>query len=604
MTTACSTFPTLLGMAPTPGLLFGLMLAAAIVGGYVARLVHVPRIVGFLLGGVALRMVLSTVFSSLEVEQWSESLEAAAQPLRTVKDLALGLILFTIGGAFEQSKLRAAWRRTLRISLLEVCCTIGLVFLLTGMVLLISRPSPSASQNLVLALLLALAAVETAPAATLFVLQEYDAKGPVTDTMISLTAANNIVCIVAFQVVFLLLGSLGTIETTGSLTGRLPLTLLISTVGSVALGVLAGTTISMIHAKLPLTETLLMFFAIFILLGAGEPWLWQHRGLSYNFLLTALVMGAIFANVAIDAQKLESALHTVGLPIYAGFFVMAGYSLHVADLMSMGWLGGAYVSARLAGKWLGCTLGVRWAREPERADNRLGPAMLCQAAIIIGLASFVERNWDSPLASRFVTVSLGSVVLFELIAPLLVKRCVVQAGEVKAITLLSRQDAATEGISIVRLTLQSLARLTGWRPASETGQADALRVQHIMRTNVQFVRASATFDDVLHHIERSTYSHFPVVHENGDFAGMIHFNDVHDVIYDPALSELVTAVDLADAESTPIPMGMPLRELLDLFTRMNVAALPVTERADSRRVIGLVEQRDLLRALHLSKETV
>ena len=123
-----------------------------------------------------------------------------------------------------------------------------------------------------------------------------------------------------------------------------------------------------------------------------------------------------------------------------------------------------------------------------------------------------------------------------------------------------------------------------------------------MRTNVHLIPASATFDEVLHQIERSTYSHFPVVRENGDFGGVIHFSDVRDVIYDPDLSALVTAVDLADPDSPPVPTDMPLRELLDLFTQLNVGALPVVEQADSRRLVGLVEQRDLLRALHLSQD--
>ena len=122
-----------------------------------------------------------------------------------------------------------------------------------------------------------------------------------------------------------------------------------------------------------------------------------------------------------------------------------------------------------------------------------------------------------------------------------------------------------------------------------------------MRTNVQFVRASATFDEVLHHIERSTYSHFPVVHENGDFVGMIHFGDVRDVFYDPGMSCLVTAVDLADPESHPVAMDMPLPDLLDLFTDHNVAVMPVVEQTDSNRVVGIVEQRDLLRALHVGR---
>jgi Kef-type K+ transport system membrane component KefB len=258
------------------------------------------------------------------------------------------------------------------------------------------------------------------PAATLFVLQEYEAKGPVTDATLTLTGANNIICIVLFHALFLVLASSGAIETTGNLAQHLWLTLAAITLGSVALGVVAGMMISILHAKLQLSETLLIFFAVFALLGAGEQWLWLKYGVSFSFLLTTLVMGAVFANVAIDSQKLEATLRTIGKPVFVGFFVIAGFGLHIDDLAHMGWLGAAYILCIFLGKTLGCYMGVRWAGVPARAGWRLGPALLCQAAVQIGLASFVDRYWASDLAGRFVTVILCSVVVFELIGPLLV----------------------------------------------------------------------------------------------------------------------------------------------------------------------------------------
>jgi CBS domain-containing protein len=123
-----------------------------------------------------------------------------------------------------------------------------------------------------------------------------------------------------------------------------------------------------------------------------------------------------------------------------------------------------------------------------------------------------------------------------------------------------------------------------------------------MRTNIQFLRAAATFDEVLHFIERSTYNHFTVVEEDGKFVGVIHFSDVRDVIYDPTMSVLVSAIDLADPDSTVVPADMRLSELLKVFTTENVGVLPVVQRAEDRHVVGIVEQRDLLRALHVSKD--
>ena len=149
-----------------------------------------------------------------------------------------------------------------------------------------------------------------------------------------------------------------------------------------------------------------------------------------------------------------------------------------------------------------------------------------------------------------------------------------------------------------------MARIIGQRPASFNDQAKAktlpgpVTVEHIMRTNVQFIPDAASLDQVLHFIERSTYTHFPVCSETGDLAGVIHFSDVRDVIYDPSLRQLVMAIDLAETSSPVVYPDTPLAELLGLFHEANVAALPVCEHRGSRRVIGLVEQRDLLKTLH------
>ncbi len=593
-----------LAITPSPAWLFGLMLLSALAGGYLARLVHVPRVVGFLLAGVLLRVGIYGLFVSEGDEAAARACDAAAEPLDAIKDLALGLILFVIGGVFERSRLVATGRRILRISVFDVCVSGGVVFVGCLAATLIVQRACAVQENIALALLLATAAVATAPAATLFVLNEYEAKGPITDTILGVTALNNILCIVLFHTAFLLLAWLGVIRTRGALAGHVVLELTCTTAGSVALGVVCGAALAIFHAKLPTVETLLVFFGVFLLLGAGERWLFEQSGLSYNFLLTALVIGGVFANIAVDPARLSAALRTAGAPILAGFFVIAGYGLHIGELMGFGWIGVCYVVCRLLGKVMGCRLGVRWAGEPEGDPTRLGSALLCQAAVVIGLSSFVERTWDSELAGRFSTIILGSVVIFELIGPLLVKHCVVSGGEVKAITLLSHAGARTEGASIVRLTAQSLLRLFGWPSRVANDDPAGASVEQVMRSNVQLIPASATFDEVLHLIERSTYSHFPVVTEAGEYVGVIHFSDIRDMIYDPSLRDLVTAVDLADPAAAVVPIDMGLTELLGKFTSENVGLLTVVESRDSRRIVGVVEQRDLLKALHLSQKAV
>ncbi len=596
----------MLAVMPGPGLLFGLMLLAAIVGGYAAKSVHAPRVIGYLLGGLGLRWALLTILPAIGPESAIASedeigrhLDSAASPLRAVKDLALGMILFSIGQAFRRDRIRKAGLRTVKISAIEITAVTLLVLtacLITG---LATSAAGASAETVALALLLAVAAIATAPAATFLVLREYDAKGPMTDTILSLTAMNNVVCVIAFHVVFLGLCALGVIQSPGGVGDHLWLGLLLTVLGSVLLGVLAGVVLCIAWARLPLAESLLIFLAMFIVLGQGEKWLLAYGdGLSFNFLLVSIVIGAVFANAAVDGGKLDVALSTLGRPLFAAFFVMAGFELHLGELRGIGLMGGVYILARIAGKLIGCRLGVRFSGLDIRPAQQLGTALLCQAAVVIGLAAFVESNWHHPLASTFGSVVLGSIVVFELLGPLLIKRCVVLAGEVKAITLI-RSSGEGGWRSITALTIESLLGAVGlWRRDSAASQT--LTVRHIMRRSAQLLHAGDNFDDVLRFIEHSHHNAFPVAGEDGAFAGTIKLADVRELIYDPAFKDLVTAADLADASSPIVPMDMPLEELLAIFHQEHVGVLPVSESESTKQIVGIVEERDLLTALHRS----
>ncbi|UCG16289.1 MAG: CBS domain-containing protein [Phycisphaerales bacterium] len=606
--------PSVLASIPGTGLVFGLLLGAAIVAGYLARMVRVPRVVGYLLAGVAMNFLLRYAFDAPNGSENASALAEAEKPLQALKDLALGLILFSIGSVFEAAHLRSVGRRVLRICVSECGWVFALVFVGTLAAAAWTERGEDFSVLVCLALFLGLAAIATAPAATLFVLHEYDAKGPMTDTILSLTAVNNIACIVLFHVAFQVLASVGLIDIRYQVSEYVWLGLLLTTVGSALIGVVLGFAVSVAHAKLPLSETILIFFALFIVLGAGERWLLGGLGVSYNFLLTALFLGAVFSNIAIDSQKLYSAIETMGTPVFVGFFALAGYRMHLEDIPQLGVIGAVYIACRTVGKVAGSMWGRRWAGEFESLRPFIGFALLCQAAVVIGLADFISTHWAAsqasgsaihPLARKFEIIVLGSVVLFELGGPLLVKWTVRRSGEVKAITLLRRPKAsAVEGESMVRLTLGSLLRTVGLARRPKTRDSTALQVKHIMRTNVKFIRAEATLDEVLHFVERSRYNHFAVVDDDDELLGVIHFSDIRDMIYDPAMRDLVTAVDLADAATPAVPTDLPLTKLLQVFTDANLGSLPVIEKGGSRRTVGIVEQRDLLRTLHLaSKET-
>ncbi len=591
--------PDILGLVPGPGLLFGLLLAAAILGGYVAHAVRVPRVVGYLFSGAVVKLGLVFALGASDNAETATRLGDAFVPLKAIKDLGLGIILFSIGRVFEARHLRAVGSRLGKISIGEAGASLLFVFVGVFLAGLVIRGESSVATVGAFAALLAIGSMATAPAATLFVLREYDAKGSVSDTILSLTGLNNVACIILFYLAFTLFAATGLLEGVVAAKHGVWLDLAVATIGSVSLGVVLGFAISVIHAKLHQDDTLLILVATLIVLGAGEGWLRDNHGLSYNFLLTAIFLGATFANIGIDPDRLEEPLRLVSRPILIGFFVMAGYQLHLSDLKDFQLVGAAYVVCRIAGKAVGARWGIRRSGCEGELGSTLGLALLCQAAVIIGLADFVEKQWESEWARRFVTVALGSVVIFEVCGPLLIKWIVKEAGEVKAVTLLRRSGGgADSGGSILSLTWQAFCRTIGLGGVVVRGSNGPLRAKDVMRTNIQTIRSNADFGSVLKSVEASRFNHFPVIDEDQQLVGVIHYRDLRDVIFDPLLSKLITAVDVADEASNTVPADMTIEDVMSEFRGGDLGSLPVVEGEGSRKVVGIVEQRDVLRALH------
>ncbi|MCA9245064.1 MAG: CBS domain-containing protein [Phycisphaerales bacterium] len=592
------------------GLLLAAMALAAVVGGIAAQALRIPRVIGYLLAGAFVHLAAVAVvsanaaggdapesipFAPGSIQHARELLKQVEHPLKIVKSLALGLILFSIGGVFDARWMRGAGRQLWRFSLLDAALTGGLV----GVAVLVAATmgtTPVGAPILPLALLLGMAAIATAPAATLVTLREYDAKGPVTDMTLGVVGVSNVACIILFDLVFLGLASAGALGATDVNWKLALLGVLLTTVGSLVVGVGLALILSIAHSRLQPAETLLLAIAVLIGLWSGRGLLIEHFGVSFNFLLTALIAGAVFANVAVDPARFESAIAGTARPLFVVFFAMAGYQMRFDEVAHLGAIGVAYVTARGLGKWLAVRLAWRWAGSPAELRPDLGKGLMCQAAVLIGLADFVHAHWNDEWGSRtFVTTALGSVIVFELCGPILLKRLVVAAGEVKAITLLRGGGHGGVGADVAR-AIGSLIRTIGvGRGAGATNEP--LRVRHIMRSNVKSLRADATFDEVLRFVEQSRFSQFPVVDEGDRLIGVIHFSDIREIIYDATLARLVTAADLCNASRPVAPIEMPLDEALRAFQKNDGNAMTVVDDTDSRRVLGIVEQRDLLRAM-------
>ncbi len=384
----------------------GLILLLALVSGHLVRVLRIPEVTGYILAGMAL---------GPSVLGWLTHDNIHA--LEALSEVALGLILFSIGAVFEVSLVRRIGGKIVRLTLVESMLAATLVLL--GMLLF--------GLEWQVALLLAAVSIATAPASTLMVLRECNAHGPLSDALLGIIAVNNIVCLIAYLLcaAFVNLvatwGQLGLWET----VFRAGFPLAWQLVGSIALGFLTGIMLAGWARNVTETGEMLILLAGSILLCVGVA-----RLLDLSPLIASLAVGATMVNLSRRSRKLFKTLAGTDPPFYAIFFVLAGADLDVSRLASLGGVGIAYVLARGSGKFFGAWLGSRRVGLQRQVQHFLGFGLLTQAGLAVGLVLAIGRQFPEYYGS-ISTVVLSAVVLYEMVGPICTKFAIVQAGEAR-----------------------------------------------------------------------------------------------------------------------------------------------------------------------------
>jgi Kef-type K+ transport system membrane component KefB len=385
----------------------GLILMAALAAGHLAQVVRVPEVTGYLLIGV---FIGPATFDLISHENLAT--------LSFLSDVALGLILFNIGAIFEVSTFRQVGRGVVRVTLWEA--TLALV-LVTSVLLLSGLQWP-------IAVLLGVVAMETAPATTLMVLNEYDAKGPMTDRLLALVALNNMYVLVAFGVVAAIL-TLAESAGQGWLAAayRAAHGLAWSTIGSVALGALLGLAMDLWAARAKESGEALILSIGVVLIAVGTS---RFFGLSP--LITTLALGATVANASARGDRLLKALGRFDPPLYAAFFVLAGAELVPSSVLSLGAAGLAYTGARTIGKLVGARIGLRGKEVSPVVQRHLGYCLISSSSLALGLTIQIRTVFPS-YAATVTGIVLAAVMIFEVVGPLLTRRALLAVGEARTI---------------------------------------------------------------------------------------------------------------------------------------------------------------------------
>ena len=381
-------------------LTLGLLLALALFWGKIAVLLRLPQVTAYLFVGI----VLGPSLLNLVPQQHVVFLE----PLT---ELAVALVLFSLGCQFPLNRARRIFRRVARLSAGELLATLLAVTL--GLWLM--------GQPWEIAVLLGTLALATAPATTVLVLKETESEGVITEYAQALVAVNNFVAIVAFEIVFLSIdlahGAIGT--GVGAKLAELARNL----AGSLGLGLAAGLIISYCFGLVGSRHRLVFLVAMATsLLGLCNV-------LDTSYMLTFLATGFITANTCYFTRHILAELDRLTGLLCVVFFATSGVELEISALMNVGLIGLGYVVLRCAGKYFGVFLAAERQHEQPVVRRWLGVTLVSQAGAAIALAAIATER-DAELGRCLQTIILGTVPFFEVAGPILIRQAVLRAGEV------------------------------------------------------------------------------------------------------------------------------------------------------------------------------
>ena len=400
-------------------------LIAGLLMSRLAKAVNLPAVTSYLVAGLLLgpfvlgRLGLSGLgigFGSLEqVEGYG-----------VVTQVALGFIAFVIGNEFRLSSLRSMGQQAITVGIAQAVITTALVDVaLVGVHLLFPQVLSLAS-----AITLGSIAAATAPAATLMVVKQYKAKGPLTHLLLMVVAIDDAVGLVLFSASYGVANALeqGHMDLLSVVVEPLMEILL-----SLLLGAVAGYLLNLLEVYFHSRSKRMSLSVACVLLTVGVSMLEVEVGgvrCGFSLLLVCMMTGTVFCNVCPTSEELMDRLDRWVSPINILFFVLSGAELDLTILTNpmVLLIGVVYIVARSAGKISGSYLSCRATSCSPAIQKYLGITLLPQAGVALGMAATAAELSDGHMVRNVV---LFSVLVYELVGPTLTKISLVAAGEIR-----------------------------------------------------------------------------------------------------------------------------------------------------------------------------
>lgn len=379
-----------------------IIILVGILGGRVAKKLTLPSVSGYIVAGLILGPSFINLVSSQDLGS-----------LGFITDIALAAIAFSIGSEFLLSDMKKVGKRTLILTVTEVIGAFLVVFI--AMFLIFRQPFE-------FSLVIASMSAATAPAGIVMVIRELRADGPLVKTILPVVALDDALGIMVFGVALSLAKMTSGIEE--FTVFKIISAPLIEIFGSLLLGFLLGVVLTYLAKKAKGRDELLKISLAFILAAVGAS-----NFFNLSPLLTSMMMGGTLVNLKQNSKRVFGTINEFTPPINLLFFTLAGMSLDLRVLASVSFLGIGYILARAIGKIIGAGVGARALGESITMQKYLGLSLLTQGGISIGLSSIVASELPQ-FSESIITVILFSVLVFEILGPILAKIAITRAGEV------------------------------------------------------------------------------------------------------------------------------------------------------------------------------
>lgn len=378
------------------------MIFSGMLCGRLVKHIKLPNVTGYLIAGLLIGPSVLNIIPKDAIEGFT-----------IISNAALGFIAFSIGNEFKISYFKRVGATPIIIAALE--SLFAVIFVVIGLLL--------AGQSLSFSLVLGAIAAATAPAATIMVIKQYRAKGPMTETLLSVVAIDDATALMYFGICVAVANALEGGHVSLAQTILSPL---FEIGGALVVGFLMGLIFTLPLRFFKKDGNRLSLIIAFVFLGVGLADL-----CGFSSLLLCMAMGAALANFSRETPKVMNIADGVTPPLFLLFFVASGAELQLSILPSIGVAGIIYVVLRVAGKMAGTSLAAILCKAAPAIRKYLGMALVPQAGVAIGL-SLIATTAVPEYGATIRAIILCATLIYELIGPAVAKLSLTKAGEIPA----------------------------------------------------------------------------------------------------------------------------------------------------------------------------